>query len=121
MSAALLVVRRYWSIGGNHTRAAKYKVCADQAGGDWDKLAAKTLRKGGLTLHPFKRLCYTVGAIGIGLTVQEAREVRPIKLEEHLRTPVALFTTPSHMSYLPSFSVCFTAGRASQQATGAAR
>lgn len=67
----------YWSIGGNHTREARHRVCRKVADGDWQKLFMRHMTRGGLEVYPYRTLCVTVGAVCIGLTVAQARLVRP--------------------------------------------
>lgn len=67
----LLLIRRYWTLGGNHNREARYRICNEEFKGSWDKVRAS---------KHYKDLAVTQCSICVGLTPYEAREVCYIML-----------------------------------------
>lgn len=59
------LINRYGTICGNHRRMARYKLCREKAGGDWDVLRAGY----------WKAMGITKAYIAVGLTQDEAKLV----------------------------------------------
>ena len=71
-------------LGGNHSRAARYKLCEELAGGDFDKLGMlRHKTSDGLTTFPYRNLCWTQAEVCFDLP---AADIRMVSSPRSLRT-----------------------------------
>lgn len=99
---------RFWTIGGEHTRKAKFTVCEEEYNGDWTDLKKSA----------HKALYKTCAEICVGLSPREALEVRRSPFPnfvcrrsmQALTLALPLFDTSFYVRFfLPSNrSGCFT-------------